>query len=124
MGAQFPKDLRRTIMEDGVHPIPNGYGFPPTPITRALIEDGRRWLLYGDTPLPIAVPVKILHGLKDPDVPWRHGMELVHRLERSPDVEFIRIEDGDHRLSTPADLKRLVKVASALAAQVDPPAED
>jgi pimeloyl-ACP methyl ester carboxylesterase len=120
MWAQFPEEVRQTIMRDGVHHIPNSYGFPPTPITRGLIEDGRRWLLYGDQPLPICVPVKILHGLKDPDVPWRHGLELVTRLEQSPDVEFIRIEDGDHRLSRPADLKRLAQTADALAAQVDP----
>jgi hypothetical protein len=119
MWAHFPEEIRTEILETGVHRLPNAYGFEPTPITRALIEDGRRWLLYGNEPLAIRVPVKILHGLKDPDVPWRHGLELVHRLDQSPDVEFIRVEDGDHRLSTPADLKRLEKVATGFAAQLD-----
>jgi pimeloyl-ACP methyl ester carboxylesterase len=117
---QLPEETRRTILEQGVHHLPGGDGFEPTPIARALIEDGRNHLLYDAATIPIPAPVKIVQGLKDPDVPWRHALELVARLD-SRDVEFIRIEDGDHRLSTPTDLARLVRVAAALAAQVDPP---
>jgi hypothetical protein len=124
MWRAFPDEVRAAILEKGVHHLPSDYGFEPTPVTRALIEDGRRWLLYDDETIPVRVPVRILQGLKDPDVPWRHALELVARLE-SPDIEFIQVEDGDHRLSSDADLARLVRVATALAAQLDPaPGDD
>jgi pimeloyl-ACP methyl ester carboxylesterase len=123
MWRSFPDDVRATILEKGVHHLPSDYGFEPTPITRALIEDGRRHLLYDAETIPIRAPVKIVQGLEDPDVPWRHALELVARLE-STDVEFIRVEGGDHRLSTEPDLARLVRVAEALAALVDPAPND
>jgi pimeloyl-ACP methyl ester carboxylesterase len=119
MWAAFPEPVRETIRSGGIYELPSDYGFPPTPITRGFIEDGRRWLLYGAETIPIRVPVKIIQGLKDPDVPWRHALELVARLTESPDVEFFRVENGDHRLSTEADIARLLKIADRLAAQVD-----
>ncbi len=118
MWASFPEPVREQIRSGGVYEMPSDYGFPPTPITRDFIEDGRRWLLYGG-PIPIRVPVKIIQGLKDPDVPWRHALELVSRLSESPDVEFLRVEQGDHRLSTEADIARLLRTAELLATQVD-----
>jgi pimeloyl-ACP methyl ester carboxylesterase len=119
MWPAFPEPVREKIRAGGAYELPSPEGFPPTPITRAFIEDGRRWLLYGDAPIPVRAPVKILHGSMDADVPWRHGLELVTRLDQCPDVEFIRIEDGDHRLSRPQDIASLIKAAGALAAQAD-----
>jgi len=84
---------------------PSIYDADPYPITRTLIEDGRRHLLLG-APIAIHVPVHILHGMADPDVPWRHGLRLVERLE-SKDVTFELVKGGDHRLSTPHDIARL-----------------
>lgn len=119
MWASFPEPVREQIRTGGVYEMPSDYGFPPTPITRGFIEDGRRWLLYGQGAIPIRVPVRIIQGLKDPDVPWRHALELVSRLVDSPDVEFIRVEQGDHRLSTPTDIARLLRVAERLTDQLD-----
>jgi pimeloyl-ACP methyl ester carboxylesterase len=55
----------------------------------------------------IDVPVRILQGGADPDVPWTHALKLAERL-RSQDAVFTLIKDGDHRLSRPQDLERLV----------------
>jgi pimeloyl-ACP methyl ester carboxylesterase len=118
--SQLSEEARRTILDGGAHMLPSDQGFPPTPITRGLIEDGRRHLLYERPSIPIAVPVRIIQGLADRDVPWRHALELVARLD-SADVEFLRVENGDHRLSTPEDLDRLARVSEELGALVDPP---
>jgi dipeptidyl aminopeptidase/acylaminoacyl peptidase len=52
-------------------------------------------------------PVHILQGVQDPDVPWRHAEALVTRLSRD-DVVLTLIKDGDHRLSRPEDIERLI----------------
>ncbi len=97
---------RRAIEEDGVWYRPSDYGDPPYPFTRALMEDGARWSLLG-APIGITCPVRILQGGADPDVPWRHALELAETLE-ARDVVFTLIRDGDHRLSRPQDLARLI----------------
>jgi dipeptidyl aminopeptidase/acylaminoacyl peptidase len=52
-------------------------------------------------------PVRILQGVQDPDVPFAHAMELVTRLAHD-DVVLTLVKDGDHRLSRPEDLERLM----------------
>jgi len=76
-------------------------------LTRAMFEEARDWLLL-DAPIPITAPVHILQGRADDVVPWRHAATLVERLTGG-DVRLDLIEGGDHRLSGPADLDRLVE---------------
>jgi dipeptidyl aminopeptidase/acylaminoacyl peptidase len=57
--------------------------------------------------VPITAPVRILQGGADPDVPWRHALQLAQALN-SDDLVFSLIKDGDHRLSRPQDLARLL----------------
>jgi pimeloyl-ACP methyl ester carboxylesterase len=120
MWASFSADVRSAILSKGVWRMPSDYGEEPTPITRTLIEDGRKHLLLDKPSIPIHVPVCIIQGADDPDVPWRHALQLVSRLE-SPDVSFLRIPGGDHRLSTEADLDRLVRVAGRFCDQLEAP---
>jgi pimeloyl-ACP methyl ester carboxylesterase len=118
MWASFPEEVRQTIETEGVYEMPSAYDPEPTAITKALIEDGRNWLLYDSPTIPIDVPVRIIHGDEDPDVPWRHSLELLSRLPGA-DIEYIRVPGGDHRLSTEKDLKRLERVVAGLADTVD-----
>ena len=78
----------------------------PYPITKRLIEEGRKHLLLGGL-IETGCPVHILQGVQDPDVPWRHAQELVARFARD-DVVLTLIKDGDHRLSRPEDIERLI----------------
>lgn len=105
MWAQMPEAIRQTILRDGVWLRPSEYSPEPTPITRALIEDGRRHLMFG-AEIRTGCPVHILQGMADPDVPWRQAVKLVEHLTEDP-VLLTLIKDGDHRLSTPADISRL-----------------
>jgi hypothetical protein len=110
--ARMPQDARRDVAERGVWLRPSQYGPDPYPITRTLIEDGRRHLLM-DAQIAVDCPVRILHGMQDPDVPWEHGLALVDFL-RSRDVTFELVKSGDHRLSDDASLARVKELVDAL----------
>jgi pimeloyl-ACP methyl ester carboxylesterase len=112
MWKAFPADARRQIETNGVFLRPSLSG-EPYPITRGLIEDGRRHLLLGGSIEP-GCPVHILQGMEDPDVPWRHGLEVVEHLPGDA-VTLTLIKDGDHRLSRPEDIERLIAAVAAIA---------
>jgi len=105
MAPDIPLEGRRALREAGVWLRPSEYG-DPYPITAALLEDGARWSILPG-PVPIEAPVRILQGGADPDVPWRHALELAQAIN-SPDVVFTLVKDGDHRLSRPQDIERLI----------------
>jgi pimeloyl-ACP methyl ester carboxylesterase len=106
MWKQFSDATKREIQEKGKWLRPSEYGDEPYTITRGLIEDGRDHLLLGGL-IETGCPVHILQGVQDPDVPWRHAVELVSRFSRD-DVVLTLIKDGDHRLSRPEDIDRLI----------------
>jgi alpha-beta hydrolase superfamily lysophospholipase len=112
MWAGFDAAAKRAINETGVHMQPSDYG-APVPITRALIEDGRRHLML-DGPIRSHAPVHILQGMADPDVPWRHAALLVEHFAGDP-VVMTLIKDGDHRLSRPDDIARLIAAVDGIA---------
>ena len=84
----------------------------PYPITRALIEEGRNHLLLGSA-IEVGCPVRILQGAQDPDVPWQHAFALAHRLP-TEDVVLTMIQDGDHRLSRPQDIARIIAAVAEI----------
>jgi pimeloyl-ACP methyl ester carboxylesterase len=106
MWKQFSDAIKREIEDKGAWMRPSQYSEGPYPITRKLIEDGRQHLLLGGL-IETGCPVHILQGVQDPDVPWRHAADLVSRFARD-DVVLTLIKDGDHRLSRPEDLERLI----------------
>jgi len=106
MWKRFPPEIKRQIETTGMWERPSQYATQPYPITAKLIDDGRRHLMLGGL-IDTGCPVRILQGVADPDVPWRHAVELVSRLAQD-DVVLSLIKDGDHRLSRPEDIERLV----------------
>jgi alpha-beta hydrolase superfamily lysophospholipase len=113
MWDRFPEAKRRAILEDGVYLSPSQYSSEPTPITRKLVEEGRDHLLLGG-PVRTRCPVHIVQGMADPDVPWEHALKLVERLAED-DVTTTLIKDGDHRLSRPEDLARIIEAVDGVA---------
>ena len=107
----FSPEIRDEIMTKGVWHRPSQYG-DPYPITRALIEEGRNHLLLGSK-IDVGCPVRILQGAQDPDVPWQHAFALAHRLP-SEDVVLTMIQDGDHRLSRPQDISRIIAAVAEI----------
>ncbi len=113
MWKGFSSEIRSEIESKGVWMRPSEYGDgSPYPITRALIEEGRQHLLLGGS-IEVGCPVRILQGAKDPDVPWQHAFTLVHRLP-ADDVVLTMIQDGDHRLSRPQDIARIIAAVAEI----------
>ena len=113
LSAGASAEQRRQLESEGYWMQESAYGDPPYPITAALIEDGRRHLLLR-APIPIACAVHLLHGQRDPDVPWQTSLRLAERLT-SEDVTVELIKAGDHRLSTERDLARIAVAVDRLA---------
>lgn len=112
MWARFSPEQRERLMREGAVRLPSLYDPKGYLFTRTLIEEGRHHLLMAG-PIAIGCPVRLLHGMQDPDVPWQTSLALAEKLE-SADVEVTLIKDGDHRLSGEGDLTRLVRTIAAL----------
>jgi alpha-beta hydrolase superfamily lysophospholipase len=114
----LPDAARRDLAASGRWERPSAYGDGPYVITQHLIDSGRAHRILTQ-PIPIAAPVRILHGQQDPDVPWPLSQELAEALQ-SPDVRVTFVKAGDHRLSTPADLALLRETVGGLLDQISP----
>ncbi|MBY0429984.1 MAG: alpha/beta hydrolase, partial [Rhodospirillales bacterium] len=111
--AQASPEQRATLERDGVFFIHNPYEPDnPEPITRRLIEDGRRHLLLGG-PIALDCPVRLIHGQRDADVPWQTSLRLAECL-RSEDIAVTLVKKAGHRLSEPEDMALMERVLDAL----------
>lgn len=102
---------RQAILREGETVITEE-GLGSYVLTRRLFEEARNWLLL-DGRIDITVPVHVLQGRADDVVPWRYQIELAERLSGG-DLRLDLIEGGDHRLSSPAELARLVEAVEAM----------
>jgi pimeloyl-ACP methyl ester carboxylesterase len=112
MWAEFDDTQRATLERDRILRLPSDYSAEPYVVTMDLIEEGRRHLLLR-APIHVRVPARLLQGMRDPDVPYRHALTLADRLE-GDDVQVRLIKDGDHRLSTARDLAILAETVDGL----------
>jgi pimeloyl-ACP methyl ester carboxylesterase len=111
MWKQFPESIKREIEEKGAWMRPSAYGEEAYAITKGLIEEGRNHLLLGGL-IETGCPVHILQGVQDLDVPWRHAERLITHFARD-DAVLTLVKDGDHRLSRPEDIARLIAAVEA-----------
>ena len=103
---------REAMARDGFVQVACDYDDEPYTITQNLIDDGRINLLLG-ADIPLNLPVRLIQGLKDKDVPWVTALKIQEKLT-STDVEVTFVKDGNHRLSEPVDLKRLTTTLDTL----------
>jgi pimeloyl-ACP methyl ester carboxylesterase len=116
MWNDYSEEARHELVSQGLHLQPSGYG-EPYPITYALIEDGERHLILEDG-LSLRIPVRILQGSADVDVPPTHALKVFGALN-GPDITMTLIKGGDHRLSTPGQLASICSAALHLAERAD-----
>lgn len=91
---------------------PNPYGPEPTPMHPAFWADGQANLRL-DREIALECPVRLIHGMRDADVPWEVSQRLAAEL-RSPDVHLTLVKDGDHRLSRERDIALLLRTVESL----------
>jgi pimeloyl-ACP methyl ester carboxylesterase len=90
----------------------NPYGDDPVIYTYQLIQDGREHLRL-QAPLMLDVPVRLLHGMQDTEVPWQTATRLAEQLQ-SDDVAVILDKTATHRYSEPRQLAQLEHVLDDL----------
>ncbi|WEF22886.1 alpha/beta hydrolase [Paracoccus sp. S3-43] len=101
--AGFDDAQRQALMTTGRVALPSDYSDQPYVITRRLIEDGRDHLVM-DQPLPLPVPVRMLQGTADADVPVDWAMRLLDHATGG-DIRLTLVKGADHRFSTPECLR-------------------
>lgn len=104
------------LMESGRIETESRYSDEATPITRALIEDGRKRLILRGR-IPLTCPVRLIHGLADDEVPWRLSLRLAEAFD-SRDVTVELVRGAEHRLSRPEDIERMLSVVAALSDRI------
>lgn len=116
MTHDFSAEQRAMIEQGETVVVPCDYGGDDFEFTPAFIADGaQNLLLHG--PIPVTCPVRILHGMKDTDVPWQTGQKLLDQVA-TEDAEITLIKAGDHRLSEPHDIVRLLATFDTLFARI------
>jgi len=113
----FDDEARRELEREGRVFVPDRYGGPPYAITKELISEARQHLLLNRPRIDIGVPVQLIHGQQDRDIPWKTSLRLAEKLASSA-VEICLIKDGEHRLSRPRDIERLLATFGHLAANL------
>jgi len=129
VGIAAAPDFTETLWEEGLTPAqqaevsetgltlrPSEYSDSPYPITHRLIEDGRRNMVLG-SPLVLPMPVRLLQGTADRDVPPSVALQLVHHID-SPDLCLTLVKDADHRFSTEACLARMIRAVEEVSVRV------
>jgi pimeloyl-ACP methyl ester carboxylesterase len=109
---QLDENQRDRLLREGRLVEPSQYSDEPSILTRNLVEEGRKHLLLG-APIALSCPVRLLHGMADPDVPYQVSLQLAEKLA-STDVRVTLIKDGDHRLSRDSDLALLARALDDL----------
>lgn len=108
----FSQAEKLAIVEQGRIERASAYADAPMVTTRAFWASGEGMRLL-HAPVALDCPVRLLHGQRDPDVPWHHSLHLAEKLTGA-DVQITLVKDGDHRLSRPQDLGLLSQTISAL----------
>ena len=113
--AEWTDEQRATLERDGIVYVPSDYD-EPYEYSRVLMEDGQQNQIL-DAPIKFGGPVRILQGAADPVVPWEYSRQILDVIT-SADVDYTLAKNGDHSLSEPADLDRLVRAAKELCRKI------
>jgi pimeloyl-ACP methyl ester carboxylesterase len=100
--AGFSQEAQRQLMEEGVLHVPSDYG-DPYPITRRLIEDGRRHLIMRSA-LKLSMPIRMVQGTEDGSVKRETALALLDHIV-ADDIELALLKGADHSFSTPECLE-------------------
>lgn len=101
MWNNFTDEQKKQLNETGYWLRPNDYD-APYKVTKDLIFEGRNHLLLGGE-INLQMPIHIIHGMEDKDVPFMRSINLAQKL-KSQNIELQLIKNGGHRLSEPNEL--------------------
>jgi len=95
-----------SIMENGIHTIK--WGAQTYPISRKLIEDGRKNLVLRGSKgsLDIRCPVRLVHGMADEEVPFSTATRLAACMSTT-DVKITLLKSNSHYLANDQGYKAM-----------------
>jgi pimeloyl-ACP methyl ester carboxylesterase len=107
MESAFSDAQRAEMTATGRIELPSEYSDEPYVITARLIEDGRNHLVLR-SPLALPIPVRMMQGTADTDVPMDRALTLLAHID-SPDLRLELVKGADHRFSGPRELAILAR---------------
>lgn len=116
MFARMKPEQRREMEENGLIWAHSDMTDSDYPITRHFIEEARHHLMLDDV-IGLDIPIHLLHGQVDVDVPWETSITLARQLI-GEEVTLTLIKDGDHRLNRPTDLALMLETLERLLRSV------
>ena len=116
MEPAFSEAHKQELETRGYIEEPSEYSNEPNIITKTLIEDGRKNLVL-NSDLSFSVPVRILQGMLDPDVPHAHSQKLMEAMPHD-NVTLTLIKDGDHRLSRDQDIETFKRAMTEMVKDI------
>jgi len=102
----YSGEEKEALVRDGKLERPNPYGSEPSITWRGFWESGQAQLLLYN-PIDLIIPIRLVHGEQDDEVPMGVPIKLMADL-RSSDVQLRLIKNGGHRLSEPHELHAIL----------------
>lgn len=109
----FSKTQLTKLKNEGQIKVNSEYNEKPYLITSNLINESEEHCVLGKK-IKINRPIRLLHGLKDKDVPPLFSLRLSNNIA-SKDLTVTFIKNGDHRLSDKNSLKQILDTLEALS---------
>ncbi|XP_050740348.1 palmitoyl-protein thioesterase ABHD10, mitochondrial-like [Eriocheir sinensis] len=115
--SKLPPELLKKYEEGGVVPLFTDHG--EFPLSKAFFGDMEKFTLNMEpNKLPVSVPVRIIHGMKDKDVDYTESLPLLNTLG-TEDVQLTYLKHAGHRLSDEQSLEVIYDAILRLASEVD-----
>ncbi|WP_424927188.1 alpha/beta hydrolase [Amaricoccus tamworthensis] len=114
MWAWFSPEQKKQLIDAGRVEVPSDYSDEPYVITKHFIEEGRNNLVLRE-PLPLAYPVRLLHGTDDTDVDLSVALRIVDHAA-CEDLQLTLVKGADHRFSTDACLAMILEKVAEISA--------
>lgn len=115
MRPKMNGEQQAALDKDGVVWVHSDFFDNDYPITQTLIDDGKNHFLLDDV-IGLEIPIHLLQGQLDEDVPWQTALKIAERVT-SDEVTVTLVKDGDHRLNRPQDLALLLEAVERLLAR-------
>ncbi|REL33537.1 alpha/beta hydrolase [Rhodohalobacter sp. SW132] len=114
---RMTEEQRQLMDKQGFIAQSSAYRDEPVIITKKLLDSGKNHLLLHKPSINLDIPVFLIHGKKDADVPWKKSQKL-YRLIGKENCKLILVPDGEHRLSRDEDLELIGGVVERILKKV------
>jgi len=108
---------KAALLRDGKLERSNPYGPEPSVTYGGFWQSGQALRLLGG-PISLTVPVRLVHGDQDGEVPIAVALKLVEQLGSS-DVQLRLIKHGGHRLSELHEIRAILVELDGLVELID-----